>query len=46
MLLILIIAGASADASADESSDKFLKKNYVFHSFSHFFELPANPKPI
>ena len=43
--LISIIAGASADASADEYTGKFLKKLF-FTLFGHFFELPAYPKPI
>ena len=45
-LLILIIAGASADASVDESTDKFLKKNVFYTLFLIVFELLANPKPI
>ena len=40
--IILIIAGASADASADESSDKFLKKPVFFTLFLVFL----NSRPI
>ena len=36
--LILILGGASADASADESAANF-PKIWFSHSFSHFFEL-------